>query len=149
MVGELIPLEVSMRTRERSPRQLCNSRIGSKRRMAVAYCKQLPASMVPATSRMPERSGRYLGVFLMPTRRDRGLGCRRKPGTGLALYTPELSRENVLPMKRTVFTPTTDPKPAPPSALLLFIQQAQQALVDAEPVEGEIISKPVAPKHAA
>ena len=52
-------------------------------------------------------------------------------------------------MKRTVFTPTTDPKPAPPSALLLFIQQAQQTLVDAEPVEAEIISDPAAPKHAA
>ena len=72
----------------------------------------------------------------------------RKPGTGLALYTPELSRENVLPMKRTVFSPSTDPKPAPPSALLLFIQQAQQALVNAEPVEAEVID-PAAPKHAA
>lgn len=52
-------------------------------------------------------------------------------------------------MKRTVFTPSTDPKPAPPSPLLLFIQQAQQALVDAEPVEAEVIIDPAAPKHAA
>jgi hypothetical protein len=54
-------------------------------------------------------------------------------------------------MKRTRFTPSTDPTPPPPSPLLLFIQQAQQALVDQEPVvaEAEVPAKPPAPKHAA
>ena len=32
-------------------------------------------------------------------------------------------------MRRTLFTPTTDPTPAPPTSLLLFIQQAQLSLV--------------------
>jgi len=57
-------------------------------------------------------------------------------------------------MKRTRFTPSTDPTPPPPSPLLLFIQQAQQALVDQEPVvaqvaEAEVAKQPPAPKHAA
>ena len=52
-------------------------------------------------------------------------------------------------MKRTRFTPSTDPTPPPPSPLLLFIQQAQQALVDQEPVEAPVVIDPAAPKHAA
>jgi hypothetical protein len=32
-----------------------------------------------------------------------------------------------------LFTPSTDPTPPPPTALLLFIQQAQLALVYASP----------------
>ena len=94
------------------------------------------------------RSGRYLSVYLMPAQRARDLGYRGNPAQPL-LYTRSNSAERMLPMKRTVFTPSTDPKPAPPSALLLFIQQAQQTLVDAGPVEAEIIPDPAAPKHAA
>jgi len=90
----------------------------------------------------------------MPAQRGRGLGYRSRPGTALALCITEFSRESVLPMKRTRFTPSTDPTPTPPSPLLLFIQQAQQALVDQEPVEAEVAEAEVAiepptPKHAA
>jgi len=52
-------------------------------------------------------------------------------------------------MKRARFTPSTNPTPPPPSPLLLFIQQAQQALVDQEPVEAPAVIDPAAPKHAA
>ena len=57
-------------------------------------------------------------------------------------------------IKRTVFTPSTDPTPTPPSPLLLFIKQAQQTLVDQEPVDGvaaevEGAIEPPAPKNAA
>lgn len=52
-------------------------------------------------------------------------------------------------MKRTRFTPSTDPMPPPPTALLLFIQKAQLALVYQERVEAEVAIDPAAPKHAA
>jgi len=52
-------------------------------------------------------------------------------------------------MKRSLFTPSTDPTPTPPTALLLFIQRAQLALVYQEPVEAEVATDPAAPKHAA
>jgi hypothetical protein len=61
----------------------------------------------------------------------------------------EFSRESVLPMKRIRFTPSTDPTPPPPTALLLFIQRAQLALVYPERVEAEVEINPAAPKHAA
>jgi hypothetical protein len=48
--------------------------------------------------------------------------------------------------KRTLFTPSTDPKPAPPSPLALFIHQAQLALVYQEPVEAPVVVDPTAPK---
>jgi hypothetical protein len=54
--------------------------------------------------------------------------------------------------KRTLFTPSTDPTPPPPTALLLFIQQAQLELVYQEPAEPkgtEVPVDPTAPKHAA
>ena len=54
-----------------------------------------------------------------------------------------------MPTKRSLFTPSTDPTPAPPTALLLFIQRAQLALVYQEPVEGEVAKDAAAPKHAA
>ena len=38
-------------------------------------------------------------------------------------------------MRRTLFTPTTDPTPPPPTPLLLFIQQAQLSLVYPERME--------------
>jgi len=85
----------------------------------------------------------------MPARRDRGLGYRGKPGTALALYPTEFQPRESLPMKRARFTPSTNPTPPPPSPLLLFIQQAQQALVDQEPVEAPAVIDPAAPKHAA
>jgi hypothetical protein len=47
--------------------------------------------------------------------------------------------------KRALFTPTTDPTPAPPSPLALFIHQAQLALVYQEPVEPPVVD-PAAPK---
>jgi hypothetical protein len=52
-------------------------------------------------------------------------------------------------MKRIRFTPSTDPTPPPPTALLLFIQRAQLALVYPDRVEGEAEKDPAAPKHAA
>jgi hypothetical protein len=61
----------------------------------------------------------------------------------------EFSLRDYVPMKRTLFTPSTDPTPPRPSPLLLFIQQAQQALVDQEPVEAPVVIDPAAPKHAA
>jgi hypothetical protein len=60
--------------------------------------------------------------------------------------------EDTVPKKRALFTPSTDPKPSPPSPLLLFIQQAQQALVDQEPVKAEVATDAAdsaEPKHAA
>jgi hypothetical protein len=54
--------------------------------------------------------------------------------------------------KRTLFTPSTDPTPPPPTALLLFIQRAQLALVYQERVEAELAKAAIdsaAPKHAA
>ncbi len=54
--------------------------------------------------------------------------------------------------KRPLFTPSTDPTPPPPTALLLFIQQAQLELVYQEPAEAEaaeVAIDPAAPKHAA
>lgn len=38
-------------------------------------------------------------------------------------------------MRRTLFTPTTDPTPPAPTRLLLFIQQAQLSLVYPERVK--------------
>jgi hypothetical protein len=52
-------------------------------------------------------------------------------------------------MKRSLFTPSTDPTPPAPTALLLFIQRAQLALVYQEPVDAEVAKNPPAPKHAA
>jgi hypothetical protein len=52
-------------------------------------------------------------------------------------------------MKRTRFTPSTDPTPLPPTALLLFIQRAQLALVYQERGEAEVAKDAAAPKHAA
>jgi hypothetical protein len=46
--------------------------------------------------------------------------------------------------KRTRFTPSTDPTPPPPTALLLFIQQAQLALVYPERLEPEVVTDPPA-----
>jgi len=43
------------------------------------------------------------------------------------------------------FTPSTDPTPPPPTALLLFIQQAQLALVYPERVEPKVDIRPKAP----
>ena len=40
--------------------------------------------------------------------------------------------------KRTLFTPSTDPTPPPPTALLLFIQRAQMELVYQERTEAEV-----------
>jgi hypothetical protein len=54
----------------------------------------------------------------------------------------------VLP-KRTLFTPSTDPTPPPPTALLLFIQRAQLELVYQEKAEPEVAEDSAAPKHAA
>jgi len=54
--------------------------------------------------------------------------------------------------KRPLFTPSTDPTPPPPTALLLFIQQAQLELVYQERAEAEaaeVAIDPAAPKHAA
>jgi hypothetical protein len=54
--------------------------------------------------------------------------------------------------KRSLFTPSTDPTPPPPTALLLFIQQAQLELVYQEPAETEpakTATDSAAPKHAA
>lgn len=51
--------------------------------------------------------------------------------------------------KRSLFTPSTDPTPAPPTALLLFIQQAQLELVYQERPEAEAATDAPAPKHAA
>ena len=50
--------------------------------------------------------------------------------------------------KRTLFTPSTDPTPLPPTALLLFIQRAQLELVYQERADAEAAKDP-APKHAA
>ncbi len=61
----------------------------------------------------------------------------------------EFSLRDCVPMKRSLFTPSTDPTPTPPTALLLFIQRAQLALVYQEPVEAELTKHPAAPKHAA
>lgn len=79
-----------------------------------------------------------------------GLGYRSRPGTALALCMTEFSLRDRVPMKRTVFTPSTDPTPPPPpTALLLFIQRAQLALVYPERVEAEVAVDPATPKHAA
>lgn len=54
--------------------------------------------------------------------------------------------------KPTLFTPSTDPTPPPPTALLLFIQRAQLELVYQEPAETEAAKTATdssAPKHAA
>lgn len=51
--------------------------------------------------------------------------------------------------KRTLFTPSTDPTPPPPTALLLFIQRAQLELVYQERTEAEVATDAPAPKHAA
>lgn len=54
--------------------------------------------------------------------------------------------------KRSLFTPSTDPTPPPPTALLRFIQQAQLELVYQERGEAaapEVALDPTAPKHAA
>ncbi len=54
--------------------------------------------------------------------------------------------------KRTLFTPSTDPTPPPPTALLLFIQRAQLELVYQEPAEteaGKAATDSATPKHAA
>ena len=54
--------------------------------------------------------------------------------------------------KRSLFTPSTDPTPPPPTALLLFIQRAQMELVYQEPAETEAAKTAAdhsAPKHAA
>ncbi|HWN19930.1 MAG TPA: hypothetical protein VNO19_13530 [Gemmatimonadales bacterium] len=51
--------------------------------------------------------------------------------------------------KRTLFTPSTDPTPPPPTALLLFIQRAQMELVYQERTEAEVAKGAAAPKHAA
>jgi hypothetical protein len=48
-------------------------------------------------------------------------------------------------MKRTPFTPSTDPTPPPPTPLLLFIQQAQLALLYPERVEADVETDPTAP----
>ena len=53
-------------------------------------------------------------------------------------------------MKRAQFTPSTDPTPTPPTPLLLYIQQAQMALlyperVEAEVDEAEVDTEPAAP----
>ncbi len=98
---------------------------------------------------MLERIGLDLGVCLMPAQRGRGLGYGRRPGTALAHCMTEFSRRDCVPMKRSLFTPSTAPTPAPPTALLLFIQRAQLALVYQEPVEAEAAIDPAAPKHAA
>lgn len=49
-------------------------------------------------------------------------------------------------MKRIRFTPSTDPTPPPPTPLLLFIQQAQLALLYPEVVEAALDPPPAAPK---
>jgi hypothetical protein len=54
--------------------------------------------------------------------------------------------------KRMLFTPSTDPTPPPPTALLLFIQRAQLELVYQERPEAEVTeaaADSAAPKHAA
>lgn len=51
--------------------------------------------------------------------------------------------------KRTLFTPSTDPTPPPPTALLLFIQRAQMELVYQERTQTEVVTDTPAPKHAA
>jgi len=98
---------------------------------------------------MLERSGLDLGVYLIPEQPGRGLGYDRRPGTALAMCMTEFSLSDCVSMKRSLFTPSTDPTPTPPTALLLFIQRAQLALVYQEPVETEVAKDPAAPKHAA
>jgi hypothetical protein len=64
----------------------------------------------------------------------------------------EPSLRECVPTKRTLFTPSTDPTPPPPTALLLFIQRAQLELVYQEPTETEApkdAADSSAPKHAA
>jgi hypothetical protein len=64
----------------------------------------------------------------------------------------EFSLKDCVPMKRSLFTPSTDPTPAPPTALLLFIQRAQLELVYQEPAVTEAAkaaTDSAAPKHAA
>jgi hypothetical protein len=65
------------------------------------------------------------------------------------LYEPPNSTRETVLLKRTLFTPSTDPTPPPPTALLLFIQRAQMELVYQEGVEAEAAIKSAAPKHAA
>ena len=52
--------------------------------------------------------------------------------------------ERALP-KRTRFSPSTDPTPPAPTALLLFIQQAQLALLYPERVEPKVDISPKDP----
>ncbi len=65
------------------------------------------------------------------------------------LYEPPNSAWETVVPKRTLFTPSTDPTPPPPTALLLFIQRAQLELVYQERTEAEVAKDPAAPKHAA
>ena len=44
--------------------------------------------------------------------------------------------------KRVLFTPSTDPTPPAPTALLLFIQQAQMALLYPERAEAKVDISP-------
>jgi hypothetical protein len=65
------------------------------------------------------------------------------------LHKPANSAWETVVPKRTLFTPSTDPTPLPPTALLLFIQQAQLELVYQERADAETAKAPSAPKHAA
>ena len=51
--------------------------------------------------------------------------------------------------KRALFTPSTDPTPPPPTALLLFIQRAQLELVYQVKTDAQVAAEATAPKHAA
>jgi hypothetical protein len=76
-----------------------------------------------------------------------GLAFEATPAQALLYELPNsLLRDCV--SKRALFTPSTDPTPPPPTALLLFIQRAQLALVYQERVEVEVATAPT-PKHAA
>lgn len=96
---------------------------------------------------MRERSAGGLGICPMFPARH-GFTLRESGAQPLLYKSPEFTLELVVP-KRTLFTPSTDPTPPPPTALLLFIQRAQLELVYQERTEADVATDTPAPKHAA
>ena len=97
---------------------------------------------------MPDRNLGRVSVCPMLAQRGMGLRYRSRQAQPLLYELPDFTWELVVP-KRTLFTPSTDPTPPPPTALLLFIQRAQLELVYQERTEAETATDAPAPKHAA